>query len=143
VPPHVRFTWLAVALTWCFTSILTESVSPILHSTRDGHFHEYIGRVWGCARGTCLIEETYCGTHVCLSPNNKFTAVQIKALVHATPYFKPAINRDILMPPDRLGNEYDKSFFSRDRGSREELWDRPLQGWYQDFLSHAMLSPFT
>jgi hypothetical protein len=58
---------------------------------------------------SCLVESnSSCGTHVHVSPSDKFDVKQVKAVACAALYFEEVINA--LVPVNRLGNEYCKSF---------------------------------
>ena len=86
-----------------------ELVSPILYFEASYPFRKYVNGVWEVIQAACIVEtNTWCGTHVHVSPDNEYTFDQVKSVARAVLYFESALNA--LVPADRLKSRFCKSF---------------------------------
>ena len=107
----------------CARSDPLELVSPILHFQAGYHFRDFVNGVWEVIHAACLIEtNTWCGTHVHVSPDNDYTLDQMKSVARAVLYFESALNA--LVPADRLKSKFCKSFHASNPNFKGKTMDK-------------------
>lgn len=88
-----------------------ELISPVLEFEKDSKFREYVTAVWKCIYHFCYIETNdTCSTHVHISPSTFYSLTKLQLIARAVLYYEPVINA--LVPPQRQGNSYCKSFYA-------------------------------
>jgi len=100
-----------------------ELVSPILHFEGNYPFRDFVNGVWKVIEAACIIEtNTWCGTHVHVSPDNDYTLDQVKSVACAVLYFESSLNA--LVPADRLKSKFCKSFHASNPNFKGKAMDK-------------------
>ena len=82
--------------------------SPILRAYEGSQWREHVRATWGFLRDRFrVLKNKNCSTHVHISVLQGFTLRDIKKIAQCIIHFEPAM--EVLVPPERRGNEYSKS----------------------------------
>ncbi|OOF90623.1 hypothetical protein ASPCADRAFT_135076 [Aspergillus carbonarius ITEM 5010] len=85
-----------------------EIISPLLRSFPGSPWRQSVGALWTFISQRYLVQgNADCSTHVHISRVEGYSTFDVKRIAQAIIHFEPAF--EVLVPPERRGNEYSRS----------------------------------